>query len=322
LPEEKKYFYGPVPSRRLGRSLGVDVIPFKVCTLDCIYCQLGKTTKKKVDRKVYVPADLIEAEFKEIQKNGLQADSITIAGAGEPTLNSQLGEIINRLKRNTDIPVAVVTNGTLFYRQDVRADCCKADIVLPSLDAGDEHTFLKINRPHPSISIEKHISGLCEFRKEYTGLIWLEVFIVEPVNTSDKQIAQINSIIEKIRPDKVQLNTAVRPTAYKDVNKVSMEKLRFIAGMLGPNCEVIADIPPGILHLGELHPDVSVKHSHITDISQTLFSMLKRRPCSLNDICSVMNLSQNEAVKYVTGLQQQGLIEAQNKEGITFYKAL
>ena len=317
MSDEKKYLYGPVPSRRLGRSLGVDIVPFKVCTLDCIYCQLGRTTEKTVERKPYVSAELIEAEIRDLLKSGLQADYITIAGAGEPTLNSQLGEIIRRLKNNTNIPVAVVTNGTLFYRQDVRADCAKADVVLPSLDAGDEQTFLKINRPHPDISIEKHISGLCSFRKEFTGQIWLEVFVVEPVNTSVEQIANIKAAIERIRPDKVQLNTAVRPTAEIGVVKLNDEKLRTIAEMIGPQCEIIANIAPG-----EHLEDISTLHSQAAQKIQTLLSMLKRRPCCLNDISSAMNIGPNEAIKYVTDLQQRGLIAPQRKNGLIFYKAL
>ncbi len=320
MTDEKKYFYGPVSSRRLGRSFGVDIVPFKVCTLDCIYCQLGKTIEKTIQRKPYVPVEPIIAELKETLKKGLETDYITIAGSGEPTLNSLLGEIIDRIKKNTNIPVAIVTNGTLLYMTNVRAECAKADVVLPSLDAGDEQTFRKINRPHQDISIEKHISGLCEFRNEYTGRIWLEVFLVDSVNTDSEQIAKISAIIQRIRPDKVQLNTAIRPTAETDIRRLNARKLQAIADRLGENCEIISDYPGGQFEGTE--DDVFGPHSEVKNKTETLFSMLKRRPCSLEDICSAMGIGPNEALKYVTILQQKGAIDSEQKGGKTFFKVL
>lgn len=320
MTDEKKYFYGPVPSRRLRRSFGVDIVPFKVCTLDCIYCQLGKTIEKTVERKPYVPLEPVIAELKEALKKGLETDYITIAGSGEPTLNSLLGEIIDRIKENTNIPVAIVTNGTLFYRSDVRAECAKADVVLPSLDAGDQQTFRRINRPHRDISIEKHISGLCEFRNEYTGPIWLEVFLVDSVNTDSEQIAKIRAIIQRIRPDKVHLNTAVRPTAEMSIGKLNEDKLRSIAEMLGPNCEIISDYPGGGF-VGD-EEDVVGAYLEADNKTQTLFSMLKRRPCSLEDICSAMNIGPNEALKYVTILEKKGAISIERRGGKTFFKVM
>lgn len=319
---EKKYFYGPVPSRRLGRSLGVDIVPFKVCTLDCIYCQLGRTTEKSIERKVYVPVEPIITELKDALVQGLKTDYITIAGSGEPTLNLQLGEIVKQIKETTDIPVAILTNGTLLYRPDVRADCAMADVVMPSLDAGDERTFQKINRPHRGISIEMMISGLCAFRKEFSGQLWLEVFFVDSINTDAEQIDKIRAIIERIGPDKVQLNTAVRPTAETDIKRLDADKLHAIAERLGHNCEIIADFSLGPHYEflpdkeeGGFEPDSRIKHS-----IKTLLSMLKRRPCSLDDICSGMGIARNEALKYVTDLQNKGIICSEEKGGKIFFK--
>jgi wyosine [tRNA(Phe)-imidazoG37] synthetase (radical SAM superfamily) len=321
LSDKKKYLYGPVPSRRLGRSLGVDIIPCKVCTLDCLYCQVGRTTEKTIDRKPYVTADAVEAELRDLINRGLQADHISIAGSGEPTLNSNLGDIINRIKTITSIPVAVVTNGTLLNRADVRADCSLADVVLPTLNAADQQTFNKINRPHPDINLEKHISGLCNFRKEYSGQIWLEVFIVEPFNTSVEQIVGIKSIIGRINPDKVQLNSAVRPTAHAGIEKLTHEKLCAMAEMLGSNSEVIADMhKPGAEN--KHHETTSGDKNHAEEKLHTLFSMLKRRPCSLKDICSAMNLDQSEAFEYVTILLQNGQIVPEDKDGTIYYKII
>ena len=308
MAEEKKYLYGPVPSRRLGRSLGVDIVPFKVCTLDCVYCQLGETTDKTLERREYVPVKAVLAELKERLAQGVQADFIAISGSGEPTLNSQLGELVDGIKKITDIHVAILTNGTLLYRQDVRADCAKADVVLPSLDAGDEQTFQGINRPHGDISIEKLIEGLLAFRNEFAGQIWLEVFFVEGLNTGTKQIAKIKAAIEQIRPDRIQLNTAVRPTAEPGVKRLDAGKLQVIAEELGEKCEVVADVSPA-----QLGRDVECK-------AENLLSMLKRRPCSLNDICSALAINRNEALKYITHFQQQGLIHSEEKNGIIFFR--
>jgi len=307
VAEEKKYLYGPVPSRRLGRSLGIDIVPFKLCSLDCVYCQLGRTTKKTLHRSDFVPVEAVLAELRDRLAEGVEADFISISGSGEPTLNSRLGELIDGIKKITDIPVAILTNGTLLYKQDVRADCAKADVVLPSLDAGDEQIFRKINRPHSGLSIEKLISGLCAFRKEFSGQIWLEVFLIEGFNTDNEQIAKIKDAISRIRPDKVQLNTAVRPTAEPGIKILNAEKLQAIAEELGENCEVIADFSP------------AQQGRHVEVRAEDVLSMLKRRPCSLSDVCSALGISRNEALKYITHFQQQGVIDSKKKDGVIFF---
>ncbi len=301
--------FGPVPSRRLGRSLGVDIVPFKVCTLDCIYCQLGKTTQKTVERKEYIPIKSVLAELKDRLAEGIQADFITISGSGEPTLNSQLGKLIDGIKKITGIPVAILTNGTLLYRQDVRADCAKADVVLPSLDAGDEEGFQRVNRPHKDISIKKLVDGLCTFRKEFSGQIWLEVFLVEGFNTGLEQIAEIKAAIERIQPDKVQLNTAVRPTAEPGVKRLEAQRLQAIAVRLGKKCEVVADFSQ--VHEGK----------HVKIRAEYVLSMLKRRPCSLDDVCAGLGISRSEAGKFIEHFQQQGVIYSEEKDGIVFFRA-
>ena len=298
-----------MPSRRLGRSLGIDIVPLKHCTLDCVYCQLGRTTQKTIERRDYVPVEAVLTELRDTLKKGLKADFITISGSGEPTLNSRLGDLIDGIKKITDIPVAIMTNGTLLYREDVRADCAKADLVVPSLDAGDEAAFQKVNRPYRDISIEKLVDGLVTFRKEFPGRIWLEVFLVEGLNTDIAEIDRIKGLIKRIRPDKVQLNTAVRPTADPAIKKVDAEKLEIIARQIGDGCEVVADLPPR-------HSD-KLMHSTAEDI----LSMLKRRPCSLNDISSGLGIPPNEALKHITELQHRGLIDSEEKDGRTFFKA-
>jgi len=314
MAKKHKFLYGPVRSRRLGRSLGIDIVPFKVCTLDCIYCQLGKTTKKTIERKEYVPIAPPLAELKELLKKGLETDYITVSGCGEPTLNSQLGELIDAIKRLTDIPVAVLTNGTLFYRKDVRADCTKADLVVPSLDAADEQSFQKVNRPHNDLSFEKLVDGLSEFRSEFKGPIWLEVFLVEDFNAKKGQILKIKEAISRIRPDKVQLNTAVRPTAEPDVRAVSYEKLETIAKELGGNCEVISK-----KKTADKKPAPTTDEGSI--ITNRLLSILKRRPCTLEDICRALGISRNEAVKYIASLQDNSAVITEKRDGTIFFKS-
>jgi wyosine [tRNA(Phe)-imidazoG37] synthetase (radical SAM superfamily) len=307
MAEGKKYLYGPVPSRRLGRSLGVDVVPFKVCTLDCVYCQLGKTTQKTLERSDFVPVQAVLTELKDKLAEGLEADFITIGGSGEPTLNSRLGALIDGIRKITAIPIAILTNGTLFFRQDVRNDCAKADVVLPSLDAGDEQTYRRINRPSAGLTIDKLISGLCDFRREFTGRLWLEVFLIEGFNTDNEQIAKIRQAVDRIHPDKVQLNTAVRPTAEPGIKSLSAEKLQSIAHELGKNCEVIADF------------SLQRHGSHIEGKAEDVLSMLKRRPCSLSDISSALGINRNEALKHISLLKQQGIIDSHEKDGIVFF---
>jgi wyosine [tRNA(Phe)-imidazoG37] synthetase (radical SAM superfamily) len=332
-----KYLYGPVASRRLGLSLGVDIVPFKVCTLDCVYCQLGGTTEKTMERKEYVSAEEILGEIRDIVKKGLKADFITIGGSGEPTLNSQLGDLIDGIRKITDIPVAILTNGTLLYRPDVRADCAKADVVLPSLDAGDKRAFEEINCPHKDILIENLVLGLCSFREEFSGQIWLEVFLIEGLNTDADQIEKIKESIERIQPDKVQLNTAVRPTTRAGIKKVEAKKLEAIAEELGEKCEVIADFFPARYseHISGDKQDIvdTTVGSGMSPVGnmlqggdpekmETLLSMLKRRPCSLEEIHSAMGIGRIEALKYITHYRQHSIVDSFEKDGVIFFKAI
>lgn len=306
---EWKYIFGPVPSRRLGLSLGVDIVPFKVCSLDCLYCQIGVTSIKTVVRQEYVDVEAVLVELREKLAAGVVTDYITISGSGEPTLNSQLGEIITRIKQITDVPVAVLTNGTLFTDRQVRAECALADLVVPSLDAVDQECFCEINRPALDIDIENVISSLVEFRAEYSGQMWLEVFLIEDINTSPEQISKIKAAVNIIRPDKVQLNTAVRPTAVGGLKVPSGAKLREIALEFGPDCEVIAE------------PDIRLHGTTLAITEEEVFSMLKRRPCSVSDVCAGLGISKDDARGYLEHLEQKGLVEAEKSKKVVYFKA-
>lgn len=237
-----KYIFGPVPSRRLGLSLGVDIIPIKTCTLDCIYCQVGKTTCKTIERKEYVSPEKVLAELKEVLQIGKKIDYITLSGNGEPTLNSKLGEIIKGIKKLTALPVAVITNGTLLTDKNVREELLSADLVMPSLDAATQEIFEKIDRPHPLLKIENVIEGLMEFKKIYSGKFWLEIMLVKGINDNQNELNALKKAVKKIEPDRIQLNTPVRPTCEKELQILSAKELLAIKEFFGNKCEILVQL--------------------------------------------------------------------------------
>lgn len=305
--KEKKYLFGPVPSRRLGLSLGVDIVPLKTCSQNCVYCQLGVHGRQTIERASFVDIDKVLGELKVRLAEGLRADFITFSGSGEPTLNKDIGRLIDGIRELTDIKIAVITNGTLLNDAAVRADCCKADVVLPSLDAPDAETFEVINRPHPEVKFDSLVEGLCEFRRQYNGKIWLEVFFVEGLNTGEKQVAELRDIIGRIEPDRVQLNTAVRPTADASAVRVDEARMEEIASVLGGNAEVVADFSRG-----------QGAEGVVVEVEQ-LFEMLKRRPCSIADICHGLGIDRHEAMTFIKDLEKKGKIFWEIREGTKFF---
>lgn len=292
--QDRQYIFGPVPSRRLGRSLGVDLTPFKTCSYDCIYCQLGRTTHKTVQQKEWLP-------FKDIidqlnNKLSLQPDYITLSGSGEPTLYSRCGELIREIKKLTDIPIAVLTNGSLLWKPQVRASLREANLVIPSLDAGSDFLFQYINRPHTDITFEKMLEGLIAFRREFQGNYWLEVFLLAGVSTTDKEMEHLKSAIDQINPDKIQINTVTRPPAEKYAEAVPEPELSKLACKLSENAEVIADYKAA-------HPD-----RKFTTRQADIVTLLKRRPCSIEDISHGLGLHPNEVVKSIDTLLANGTI--------------
>ena len=218
------FAYGPVPSRRLGKSIGVSPIPAKTCSYSCIYCQLGRTNHLQVKRESFFQKEDIFTDIKETIKNGT-ADYITFVGDGEPTLCKDLGWLIDKCKKEFDIPIAVITNGSLLFQADVRKDLQNADVVMPTIDAGTEEIFKKINRSHTKITFDKMINGIIDFRKEFNGEIWAEVMLVKDVNDSEKALKEIKLQLDKINPDKIYITTPVRPPAEKWVFPPESEKI-------------------------------------------------------------------------------------------------
>lgn len=238
-----KYIYGPVKSRRLGLSLGLSLTPHKVCNLDCLYCQLGKTRNLFSKRAEYVDIEDILFEFKEWLANNSQVTKklnyITFSGSGEPTLNSQIGKLIDGIKKLSMVPVAVITNATLLGDEKLRSDIQYADLLIPSLDAVEQDIFEKINRPHVGIKVRDIIEGLISLRKYFKGKIWLEVMLVKGVNDDLVHIRKLKEVVDKITPDKIQINSPVRTTAERGVEPVEIDKLEVIKEILGSAAEIV-----------------------------------------------------------------------------------
>ncbi len=302
-----KYLFGPVPSRRLGLSLGVDLVPYKVCSYDCIYCEVGPTTLKTVERKEYVPLEEVKAELEAFKELGIEADFITFSGFGEPTLHSGIGELIGWIRERFDLPIAVLTNGSLLRDPRVREELMGAHVVLPSLDAGTPEVFETINRPHPEIPFQEMVEGLKAFTREFPGEIWLEVLLVKGVNDAPREMEALARLVREIDPARVQLNTVVRPPAHGG-EPLSLEELEAIAPLFGPRAEVVA------------YP-TDRRSKEREDLREAIVETVARRPCSKEDIAKVLGVSALEVTKYLDGLLQEGRVEAVRHGHQIFYKA-
>jgi len=306
-----KYLFGPVPSRRLGMSLGVDLVPKKVCSLNCVYCEVGETTKLTLDRKEYVKQDKIIAELKQFMSNAPKVDYITFSGYGEPTLNSRIGEVLSHIKQHyPDVKTAVLTSGALLSDKKMRDELLESDLILPSLDAASQTVFEKINRPNPKLKIETYIQGLIDFRKEYKGEIWLEVFLLKGYNDSPEELTLLKEAILKIEPDVVQLNTLDRPGTVKNLTPLSNEELQNIIDIWGiENAEIIAPAT-----------ERSDIESFDTNIEATILSTIARRPCTLDDLHQILGIHVNEINKYLGVLEVNNKIKSTTLDRGLFYE--
>ena len=280
---ELKYIFGPVPSRRLGKSLGISPIPRKTCNYSCIYCQLGRTDKMTGERKEFFPLKDIINEFKEYLKESFDFDVVTIVGEGEPTLYSKLGELIKEVKKITDKPVAVITNGALLSSKEVRDELMNADIVLPSIDGYNEETAKKIDRPLGTIHFKDELEGLIEFSKEYKGQLLLEIMLISEINCDKNSIGHFKEILKKIKYDKVYLNTPVRPPAESFVKVVSQEEMKYAVEKLG-------GISIDMLSSGEFF-------SEIEDSYEAILNIIRRHPMNQFEINSFLD-SRKEKLGY------------------------
>jgi wyosine [tRNA(Phe)-imidazoG37] synthetase (radical SAM superfamily) len=306
-----KYIFGPVPSRRLGMSLGVDLVPHKVCSLNCVYCECGPTTKLTIDRKEYIPYKKVTKELAHYFESNPDPDYITFSGSGEPTLNSRMGDVLRFTKeKKPNIPVAVLTNGTLLSSKEVRKEIMDADILLPSLDAAIESSFQKINRPHYSVILNQYIKGLQNFRDEYKGKIWLEVFIIPGFNDSKEELIAFKDAFLQILPDIIQLNSLDRPGNVDDLRPATRNELKRIVDFWKlDNIEIIAAA-------------INRKKTpaYREDTETAILETIYRRPCTVCDLAKILGRNTNEVNKYLDVLEAENKIKSKRQKRGLFYQ--
>jgi len=295
-----KYVFGPVPSRRLGFSLGLDLVPFKTCSYNCIYCELGKTTHLTIQRLPYVSAEKILEDLNNFFTNKKHplVDFITVGGSGEPTLNVYLGDIIEGAKALGKAPVAVLTNGSLLWQEEVIKALLQADVVLPSLDAVFEESWHRINRPHPELKLDTIIQSLKDFRQQYAGQIWLEILFVKGINDTREEIEAMQMLLQEIAPDEIHLNTVARPPAESEIEPLTETELEKIRQILGSKAKIIVQFSRHIQ-----------TRSPLGNLKSRILDMLTRRPCTLKDIATASGVHINTAIKIVNELQKTGQIQ-------------
>ena len=303
-----QHVFGPVSSRRLKRSLGVDLIPFKTCSFDCIYCEVGKTTHLTVKRDEYIPCEAILADVEAyLHELTSPPDYITLGGSGEPTLHSKIGTIISEIKRMTTIPVAVLTNGSLLYQDEVGAALKNADVVLPSLDAAGDEVFHRICRPHPSLELETLIQGLKTFRSSYKGEVWLEILLCRGINDSPDEIARLKDIVGRIDPHKIQLNTVDRPPPEAAVFPLTGRELGEIQRVFGLKAEIVAKAGDEVAGTESLNGTLRIMEH------------LKRRPGTSEDLSKALRLANDEVTAIIETLEKEGIIQKRLFDGRWYY---
>lgn len=306
-----KYLFGPVPSRRLGFSLGVDIIPYKTCSFDCIYCELGKTDCKTVEAVADIRPEAVLDELKALlAASPLTIDYITVSGSGEPTLHPELGLIIKEIKKMANLPVALITNSSLLFRDEVLERVLEADVIVPSLDACDPIVFQTVNRPHPSLTFDQLITGLIKLGRRSGSRTWLEILLVQGINDTVEQIERFQALSQKINPEKIQINTVVRPPVEAKARAVEYSRLKEIQRAWGPRTEIISGSLPE-----KAQPEGSMIESEIKD-------MVTRRPCTAEDIAQCLGLESEETHRFLSRLMADKKVryELFNKQG--FYRGI
>ncbi len=298
--------FGPVTSRRLGISLGVDLVPAKTCSYNCLYCQVGHTTERIVEPQALIPLRQVLHELEQ-RLSSIKPDTITFSGSGEPTLHPQIDEVIAFIKDRTAVQTAVLTNGSLLWRHDVRERISAAHLVMPTLTTAYEETFKVIHRPHSTLHIAAIISGLKDFRKMYTGNLFLEVILLAGYNDTPRELEALRKVIREIEPDRIQLNTVVRPPADTKAVALDRDSLLAIKEFFGPTAEIIAD-------------SSRVGAEPAADsLVETILDMVKRRPVRARDVAGALNTPLAEVEGVMKGLLIKGTLEQKEFAGDAYY---
>ncbi|TSA23798.1 radical SAM protein [bacterium] len=307
-----KHLFGPVPSRRLGLSLGIDPIPYKTCSFDCVYCECGATTNLTSTRKEYIPVDEIISELDSFLSNNPTLDYITFSGSGEPTLNIGIERIITFLKKKfPQYKIAVLTNSSLFSDPEVRKELLLADVIMPSLDAVSYNISQKINRPVNGIRPVDIIQGLISFRREFPGKIWLEIFIIPGINDTDEEIEKFHTVLKKINPDLIQLNSIDRPGTENWVVPADEETLVKIK-------KKFEYLP--VVTISNYQKREKVK-SYNFKIEDAILATISRRPCTADDLSEILDIHLAELNKYLDALHEKDMIEAVKRPRGLFFRA-
>jgi wyosine [tRNA(Phe)-imidazoG37] synthetase (radical SAM superfamily) len=306
------YVFGPVPSRRLGQSLGIDTIPLKTCNYNCVYCQLGRTRPLTNERREYISRQEISAEVEQALTSHPpgEVDWVTFVGSGEPTLHNGLGWLIRRVKTLTHLPVAVITNGALLYRPEVREELLPADAVLPSLDAGNPRLYRKLNRPWPKLTFESHIQGLIAFRREYSGQLWVEVMLVRGLNDTEEALIEIAATLQAIHPDQVHINLPTRPPVEVWVQPPDEEGLLRARAILGDIARVI-------------HPaSGSFDLSGAESLVDAVVGIITRHPMREDELIGTLkHFSPGEVTTTLAEVEKSGKAQVVERYGARFWSA-
>jgi wyosine [tRNA(Phe)-imidazoG37] synthetase (radical SAM superfamily) len=302
--------YGPVPSRRLGRSLGVDPIPFKTCNYSCVYCQLGRTAPRTVERRDFLAPEDILREVEEALNAARSGaiDYVTFGGQGEPLLSASLGGLIRGVKRLTSLPIALLTNGSLVSRRDVREEISAADVVMPSVDAADQETFSRINRPAAGVRIADILDGLKAFRRDYTGELWIEVMMVKGLNDSESAVRSIARETQQIRPERIFLNVPIRPPAESWVeppDETSLRRAAEILGQTATTCEISG---------GDFELECGLP------IVDAIIEILRRHPMAEGEVRqTVSRLAPGRTGEVIAALAHSEQVECRSRLGQIFW---
>lgn len=311
-----KFLFGPVHSRRLGRSLGIDVVPYKTCSLNCIYCEVGATTDLTDTPVMFFPPEKIIRELSDFLKTSPELDVITFSGAGEPLLYEGIGEIVRFLKSHErQYRLALLTNGTLLHRPEIRDKIRDIDIVLPSLDAGTEEVFQRVNRPAEGCTLTQLVDGISALSREFEGEIWLEIFLVPGINTSPEELEQIHRHVQRINPTRIQLNTLDRPGTEPWVRPMLRSEMERIAEIFSP---IRVDIAGSSRQ--DQHKEIPGEKVRIDQIRERILDTVSRRPSTLDDVAMMAGLTAEQVLPHLIALESDSRIERIRQNNGTFYR--
>ncbi|MBW2484031.1 MAG: radical SAM protein [Deltaproteobacteria bacterium] len=325
-----KHLFGPVNSRRLGLSQGIDLLPPKTCNFNCIYCEINRAPQLSCERGEHVPTEIILAEIDELladESRVRDLDVFTITASGEPTLHTGIGTIIRHIKHKTDKPVAILTNGSQLHLKEVQEDLMAADVVIPSLDAARPESFRRVNRPAKcSEDLETIIGGIADFSRKFTGETWLEVLLVENINDSPEDIVALQKAIARIRPTRVQLNTVARPPFEAFAKPLTRKRMEEVKGEIEKEYDIPVDILAGskdneIPDSGKEKEGISEKLS-AADVEDEISKMLLRRPCTASEIAETLSMTQPRTSEVLKDMENRGCLTVKIHGGKKYYRTV